>query len=38
MGNDEQLGTQLVVWTSLLSVITIFVTVCILMWLGLLAG
>lgn len=37
MGNDEQLGTQLVVWTSLLSVVTIFVTVCILMWLGLLA-
>lgn len=35
MGNDEQLATQLVVWTSLLSIVTIFVTVCLLMWMGL---
>lgn len=31
MKNDEQLATQLVVWTSIGSIITIFVTVCILM-------
>lgn len=37
MDNDEQLATQLVVWTSLLSIVTIFATVCLLMWLGLLA-
>lgn len=37
MGNDEQLGTQLVVWTSICSIVTIFVTVCILMACGLLA-
>ena len=37
MKNDEQLATQLVVWTSLCSIVTIFVTVCLLMWLGLLA-
>lgn len=36
MGADEQLATQLVVWTSLLSVVTIFVQVCILMAAGLL--
>lgn len=36
MGNDEQLATQLVVWTSLCSIVTIFVTVCLLMWMGLL--
>ncbi len=36
MGNDEQLATQLVVWTSLCSVITIFLQVCILMAAGLL--
>ena len=35
MKNDEQLATQLVVWTSLLSIVTIFVTVCLLMWMGL---
>ena len=37
MGNDGQLATQLVVWTSIGSVITIFVTVCILMGVGLIA-
>lgn len=36
MGNDEQLATQLVVWTSLCSIVTIFLTVCILMATGLL--
>lgn len=35
MKNDEQLATQLVVWTTLFSGITIFVIVCILMALGL---
>jgi predicted permease len=37
MKNDEQLATQLVVWTSLLSIVTIFATVCLLMGMGLLA-
>jgi hypothetical protein len=37
MGNDEQLGTQLVVWTSIVSIFTIFITVCILIGFGLLA-
>ena len=37
MGNDEQLATQLVVWTSLCSIVTIFLEVCVLMALGLLA-
>ncbi len=37
MGNDEQLATQLVVWTSLCSIVTIFLEVCILMAAGLLA-
>ena len=35
MGNDEQLATQLVVWTSLASVATMFFTACILMGAGL---
>lgn len=35
MGNDEQLATQLVVWTTIFSAFTIFATVCILMALGL---
>lgn len=34
MKNDGQLATQLVVWTSVLSVATIFLTVCILMGAG----
>ena len=38
MGNDEQLATQLVVWTSLLSVVTMFCTVCLLLAAGLLQG
>lgn len=37
MGNDEQLATQLVVWTSIGSIVTMFLTVCILMATGLLA-
>lgn len=37
MGGDEQLATQLVVWTSLLSIVTIFSEVCILMSMGLLS-
>lgn len=37
MGSDEQLATQLVVWTSIFSIFTIFAEVCILMALGLLA-
>ena len=36
MGGDEQLAAQLVVWTSLLSILTIFAQVCILMSIGLL--
>ena len=35
MGGDEQLATQLVVWTSIFSIFTIFAEVCILMGLGL---
>ena len=35
MGNDEQLATQLVVWTTLFSGITVFLTVCLLMMTGL---
>lgn len=37
MGSDEQLATQLVVWTSIFSIFTIFAQVCILMGFGLLA-
>lgn len=37
MGNDEQLATQLVMWTSIGSVVTIILQVCILMSLGLIA-
>ena len=36
MGGDEQLATQLVVWTSIFSIFTIFLQVCILMAFGLL--
>ena len=36
MDNDEQLAGQLVVWSSLLSIFTIFITVCILRATGLL--
>lgn len=34
MNNDEQLATQLVVWTSLCSIVTIFLQVCTLMLAG----
>lgn len=37
MHNDEQLATQLLVWTSVLSIVTIFGAVCLLMSLGLIA-
>lgn len=37
MDNDEQLAGQLVVWTSIASVVTVFVTVFLLMSFGLLA-
>lgn len=37
MGGDDQLATQLIVWTSLGSVLTIYITVCIMMATGLLA-
>lgn len=35
MGSDKQLATQLVVWTSLLSIVTVFLTVCVMMGMGL---
>lgn len=38
MNNDEQLATQLVVWSSICSVATMFLTVCLLMMGGLLAS
>ena len=34
MGNDGQLATQLVVWTSIFSIATLFLTSCIMMLLG----
>ncbi len=37
MGNDEQLAGQLVVWTSICSIVTLFATVFLLMSFGLLA-
>ena len=37
MGNDEQLATQLVVWTTLCSGLTVFLSVCILMATGVIA-
>ena len=37
MDGDEQLATQLVVWTSIFSIFTIFAQVCVLMGMGLLA-
>jgi len=36
MKNDGQLATQLVVWTSIISILTIFITICLLMTGGLL--
>ncbi len=36
MDNDGQLATQLVVWTSIGSMFTIFITVCLMMFTGLL--
>lgn len=38
MGNDEQLATQLVVWTTLCSGITVFLAACILMATGLIVA
>ncbi len=37
MKNDSQLATQLVVWTSILSILTLFITICIMMSAGLLS-
>ena len=37
MGNDEQLATQLVVWTTIASGVTVFLTVCALMAMGYIA-
>ena len=37
MGNDEQLAGQLVVWTSICSIVTLFAQVLLLMSFGLLA-
>lgn len=37
MDNDEQLATQLVVWTTIFSSVTIFAIVCVLMAMGLIA-
>ena len=37
MKNDEQLAVQLLVWTSLISVLTIFLIVCVMMSLGFLS-
>ena len=37
MGNDEQLAAQLVVWTSIASIVTIFVFSCVLMATGFIA-
>ena len=37
MGGDGQLATQYVVWTSLGSIVTLFLTVCVLMSMGMLA-
>ena len=38
MGGDEQLATQLVVWTSIVSIITVFMTVFILMSCGIVSA
>ena len=37
MGGDEQLATQIVVWTSLLSIVSLFLIICVMMALGYLA-
>ena len=37
MKNDSQLATQLVVWTSVVSVLTMFLTICILLSAGLIS-
>ena len=37
MKGDEQLATQLVVWTSVVSIVTVFLTSCLMMQWGLLA-
>jgi len=38
MKNDEQLAAQLVVWTCLFSIVTIFLQVCILLSMGMIAA
>ncbi len=37
MKNDGQLATQLVVWTSILSIFTLFITICLMMYGGLIS-
>ena len=37
MGADEQLATQIIVWSSLFSVVTFFLQILLMMQLGLLA-
>ena len=37
MHNDEQLATQLLVWTSVASIVTIFAAACLMMGMGLIA-
>lgn len=37
MHNDEQLATQLLVWTSVVSIVTLFAAVCLMMGMGLIA-
>ena len=37
MHNDDQLATQLLVWSSVVSIVTIFAAVCLMMGMGLLA-
>jgi len=34
MGGDEQLATQIVVWTSLFSIVSLFLIICVMMALG----
>lgn len=35
MDNDGQLATQIVVWSSIASIVTVFAVICILLWTGL---
>ena len=33
-GNDQQLATQLILWSSILSIFTLFITICLMMAMG----